>query len=114
MADRKDKDYPEVGVCSWKAWSQEAACWVIDRRRGNYPARLLGSGYHMALRLVRQRPFRANPWRQCFARYAMTPREAALTIFGSDPAADAEWLRLSNEFSNLPRRRGGGGLGVPA
>lgn len=22
------RDYPAMGVCPWKQWSQEAACWL--------------------------------------------------------------------------------------
>lgn len=73
------KDYPEIGVCSWREWSQEAAMWLHDPKNGRAPA-----GFRMwrfFLRQIRSKPLARNPWRRCFARYSMTPWEAKETIF---------------------------------
>lgn len=78
----KSLDYPAVGVCPWKEWSQEAACWINDPRNGSEPISI--RTWRRLLRIVRQQPFRTNPWRQCFARANMLPREAYLTIRGQE------------------------------
>ncbi len=74
-----DLDYPKIGVCSWKQWSQEAAIFMCSKRV-TFTERLF------ATRMVRLRPFRTNPWRMCFARYNMLPFEAAHTIMNFDPS----------------------------
>lgn len=79
-------DYPEIGVCPWREWSQEAACWMLDGRKGNSPVTREGwLRFRFCLRMVRSRPFTTNPWRRYFARYVMTPREAYLTIRKDTP-----------------------------
>jgi hypothetical protein len=74
-------DHPTVGVCPWREWTQEAACWIMDPHKGNFPSARAGwLRYRHILRSVRQKPFKANPWRRYFARYSMTPWEAFCTM----------------------------------
>jgi hypothetical protein len=74
-------DYPKVGVCPWREWTQEVACWVTDNRKGNFPVTAQGwLRYRHVLRAVRAKPLRSNPWRRHFARHVMTPWEAFKTM----------------------------------
>jgi hypothetical protein len=74
-------DYPQVGVCPWREWTQEVACWIMDPYKGNLPQASAGwLRYRHILRSVRQLPLKTNPWRRCFARYVMTPWEAHKTM----------------------------------
>lgn len=107
-------DYPSIGVCSWRQWTQDAACYLLDKR-GSYPATRDGwLRFRHCLRLVRQRPFSTNPWRRHFARDGMTPREAYLTIRGPDPDVEAKWLALENDFRRRYPDAGDGGQLVAA
>jgi len=73
-----DKDYLDVGVCRWRDWSLEVACWLHDPLVGDPPANKWQLRSY--LREVRRRPFNTNPWRRYFARDNMTPFEAIRTL----------------------------------